>query len=155
MKLNDRLGGGYRNYDVWYSKTLTLVKRKPRNKAEAADQLAMLLPGTSLSIFWDKREIGPWRWEGKVLCPLLGREISSGDGEGYDVAHFLMTWFFNRRHEGSGGIARNVYGCIGRPVSYRQELRLARENGDSSPPGRTRTLHQFRAALKSWESRNR
>ena len=140
---------------LYYSRMLRYVGRKPRTREEAQEHLDRVMPGGNLKIHWGSKEIGPWRWSGSIYSPILDREFTCHDTEGYDFAHFLMTWVFSQRHEGSGGIATNVYGCIGRPISYRQFLRLANDTGASASPGRSRIRGQFRAALKAWESTNR
>ena len=115
------------SYDMmWYYKIAKFLKRKPRTKEEAERQVLEVYPNSGMKIFWDKKEIGLYRWKGEIYNPILKRKITDGDCEGYDLAHGLMCWIFNKVKGGCGGIAGNIYGCIdGKVISYRQSVRMA------------------------------
>ncbi len=109
----------------YYYKILKYLKVKPRTLKEAQAHVEKIYRGSGMKILFSKREIGPYHWKGVVYCPILRKRISDGDTDGYDVAHGLMSWIFNRDHSGTGGIANNIYGCLeSAPISHRQEKRM-------------------------------
>jgi len=105
-----------------YYKILKFLKTKPRSRAEAQDHVNKIYPGSGMKIFWHKKEIGPYRWDGFIYCPIVKKKISSS--ECYSLSHGLMSWVFNRDHGGNGGIAENVYGLLDNVISQRQEKRM-------------------------------
>ncbi len=107
----------------YYYKIQKFLRRKPRSLAEADQQIEAVFPGSGMT-FVRMRELGPYEWSGKIHCPILGREISCHDCDGYDVAATLLLWLKNREWVGCRGIARNAYQSDGKIISYRQKKRM-------------------------------
>lgn len=117
----------------YFYKVLKYLKRKPRTREEAQEAVDKIFPNSDMKIDWNKKEIGKYIWEGKIKNPIIKRKITSNDCMGYDLAHGLMSWIFNREHKGSGGIASSIYGCIySEPISHRQEKRIEKLLNDNS-----------------------